>query len=344
MVLGGDGRWFNKEACQIIIKLAAGNGVKKLYVGRNGYLCTPAASAVIRARKAFGGFIMSASHNPGGPDEDWGIKFNYKNGEPAPESLTDKIYGFTKSVSVLKMAEIPHVDITKDGVTKFGNFEVEVIDPVADYLALFKARILGPAIGRTPQQPVSPRGVCREWSTALNCLLRAHVREHGKPSERTERCERVSVSSTQWGFGWACALCSGDSCTAVQLGISAPRPPCIAGRSVSVADYSSQLDIQAASAGRNRLLVSFIVFPFPHLFPAGGLRLRSPEGLPRSPGLQVPLRCPPRHHGRLRQAHPCAFPSATDDTSDGQRFRGVWLNAEIVFVHSAAALHRGGIS
>lgn len=138
MVLGGDGRWFNKEACQIIIKLAAGNGVKKLYVGRDGYLCTPAASAVIRARKASGGFIMSASHNPGGPTEDWGIKFNYKNGEPAPESLTDKIYGFTKSVSVLKMADIAAVDITKDGVTKFGDFEVEVIDPVADYLALFK--------------------------------------------------------------------------------------------------------------------------------------------------------------------------------------------------------------
>jgi len=139
MVLGGDGRWFNKEAAQIIIKLAAGNGVKKIFVGRNGYLCTPAASAVIRARKAFGGFIMSASHNPGGPDNDWGIKFNYSSGEPAPESLTDKIYGFTQSVSVLKVADTPDVDLTRDGVTRFGEFEVEVIDPVGDYLALFKA-------------------------------------------------------------------------------------------------------------------------------------------------------------------------------------------------------------
>jgi len=136
MVLGGDGRWFNKEASQIIIKLAAGNGVRKIYVGQNGFLATPAASAVIRARKAYGGFIMSASHNPGGPKEDWGIKFNYSSGEPAPEKITDEIYGFTQTVDTLKMADIPDVDLSKVGVTKFGDFEVEVIDPVADYLEL----------------------------------------------------------------------------------------------------------------------------------------------------------------------------------------------------------------
>jgi len=136
MVLGGDGRWFNKEAAQIIIKLAAGNGVGKMYVGQNGYLATPAASAVIRARKAYGGFIMSASHNPGGPKEDWGIKFNYTSGEPAPEKITDEIYGFTQTVDTLKMADIPDVDLSQCGVTKVGDFEVEVIDPVADYLEL----------------------------------------------------------------------------------------------------------------------------------------------------------------------------------------------------------------
>jgi phosphoglucomutase len=136
MVLGGDGRWFNKEAAQIIIKLAAGNGVKKMFVGQNGFLATPAASAVIRARKANGGFIMSASHNPGGPKEDWGIKFNYSSGEPAPEKITDKIYGFTQTVDVLKMADIPEIDLSVCGTTKFNDFEVEVIDPVADYLAL----------------------------------------------------------------------------------------------------------------------------------------------------------------------------------------------------------------
>ena len=136
MVLGGDGRWFNKEASQIIIKLAAGNGVRKIYVGQNGFLATPAASSVIRARKAYGGFIMSASHNPGGPKEDWGIKFNYSSGEPAPEKITDEIYGFTQTVDTLKMADIPDVDLSKTGVTTFGDFEVEVIDPVADYLEL----------------------------------------------------------------------------------------------------------------------------------------------------------------------------------------------------------------
>ena len=136
MVLGGDGRWFNKEAAQIIIKLAAGNGVGKVFVGQHGFLATPAASAVIRARKASGGFIMSASHNPGGPDEDWGIKFNYSSGEPAPEKITDRIYGFTQTVDVLKMADLPDVDLSLCGTTNFGDFEVEVIDPVADYLEL----------------------------------------------------------------------------------------------------------------------------------------------------------------------------------------------------------------
>mmetsp|Transcript_20785 Transcript_20785/g.33687 ORF Transcript_20785/g.33687 Transcript_20785/m.33687 type:complete len:615 (+) Transcript_20785:123-1967(+) len=136
MVLGGDGRWFNKEAAQIIIKLAAGNGVRKMYVGQHGFLATPAASAVIRARKSYGGFIMSASHNPGGPDEDWGIKYNSSEGEPAPEKITDAIYGFTQTVSELKVADIPDVDLSVCGITKFGDFEVEVIDPVADYLAL----------------------------------------------------------------------------------------------------------------------------------------------------------------------------------------------------------------
>jgi len=141
LVLGGDGRWFNKEAAQIIIKLAAGNGVAKLLVGRDGFLCTPAASAVIRARKAAGGFIMSASHNPGGPDADWGIKYNSSAGEPAPEKLTDAIYGFTQSVSTLNVADIPDVDLTKVGSSRFGSFEVEIIDPVADYLALFRDQV-----------------------------------------------------------------------------------------------------------------------------------------------------------------------------------------------------------
>ncbi|XP_052188584.1 phosphoglucomutase, chloroplastic [Diospyros lotus] len=138
LVLGGDGRYFNQEASQIIIKIAAGNGVGKILVGKDGIMSTPAVSAVIRKRKANGGFIMSASHNPGGPEYDWGIKFNYSSGQPAPESITDKIYGNTLSISEIKMAEIPDIDLSSLGVTKYGNFSVEVVDPVSDYLELME--------------------------------------------------------------------------------------------------------------------------------------------------------------------------------------------------------------
>ena len=186
-MLGGDGRWFNKEAAQIIIKLAAGNGVAKMYVGRDGFLCTPAASAVIRARKAAGGFIMSASHNPGGPENDWGIKYNSSAGEPAPEKLTDAIYAFTQSVTTLRFADIPDVDLTRVGVTRFGGFEVEVIDPVADYLALFKVRRRSgsPTQRGADAEPLAgPR--LRLWaaegfsvSPRLHAALRCAARHHG---------------------------------------------------------------------------------------------------------------------------------------------------------------------
>ncbi|KAK2653723.1 hypothetical protein Ddye_013579 [Dipteronia dyeriana] len=138
LVLGGDGRYFNREASQIIIKIAAGNGVGKILVGKDGIMSTPAVSAVIRKQKANGGFIMSASHNPGGPEYDWGIKFNYSSGQPAPESITDKIYGNTLSISEIKVADIPDVDLSSLGVTKYGNFSVEVVDPVSDYLELME--------------------------------------------------------------------------------------------------------------------------------------------------------------------------------------------------------------
>ncbi|KAF9668289.1 hypothetical protein SADUNF_Sadunf15G0113400 [Salix dunnii] len=127
LVLGGDGRYFNREASQIIIKIAAGNGVGKILVGKTLFYQT-----------ANGGFIMSASHNPGGPEYDWGIKFNYNSGQPAPESITDKIYGNTLSISEVKMADIPDVDLSSLGVTEYVNFIVEVVDPVSDYLELME--------------------------------------------------------------------------------------------------------------------------------------------------------------------------------------------------------------
>uniref|UniRef100_A0A1D1ZM42 phosphoglucomutase (alpha-D-glucose-1,6-bisphosphate-dependent) n=1 Tax=Anthurium amnicola TaxID=1678845 RepID=A0A1D1ZM42_9ARAE len=139
LVLGGDGRYFNREAAQIIIKIAAGNGVRKILVGRDGYMSTPAVSAVIRKQKANGGFIMSASHNPGGPEYDWGIKFNYNSGQPAPESITDKIYANTLSISEIKTAEIPDIDLFQVGAVNYGNFRVEVVDPVTDYLGLMES-------------------------------------------------------------------------------------------------------------------------------------------------------------------------------------------------------------
>lgn len=139
LVLGGDGRFFNREAAQIIIKIAAGNGVGRILIGKEGIMSTPAVSAVIRKRKANGGFIMSASHNPGGPENDWGVKFNYCSGQPAPESVTDKIYGNTLSISEIKMAVFPDIDLSSIGITSYGNFSVEVVDPVSDYLELMES-------------------------------------------------------------------------------------------------------------------------------------------------------------------------------------------------------------
>ena len=136
--IGGDGRYFNKEAVQIMLKLAAGNGIKKVVVGQDAIMATPAMSALIRRRGLYGGLIMSASHNPAGPDEDWGIKFNYSAGEPAPEKITDKIFGFTTSISELNVADIPDLDLSVIGVHKFGSFEVEVVDNTVDYFATLK--------------------------------------------------------------------------------------------------------------------------------------------------------------------------------------------------------------
>lgn len=134
IALGGDGRYFNKEAAQIILKLAAGNGVKRVVVGQNAFLCTPAMSALIRERKLYGGLIMSASHNPGGPDGDFGIKFNYSSGEPAPERITNKIFGETQAVTELKFGNIPETDLSEIGMHIYGDFEVDIVSATEDYL------------------------------------------------------------------------------------------------------------------------------------------------------------------------------------------------------------------
>jgi phosphoglucomutase len=138
LIVGGDGRFYNKDAIQIIIKMAAANGFGKLIVGQNGLLSTPAASCVIRKYKAFGGIILSASHNPGGPNADFGIKFNAANGGPANEEVTEAIYQRSKLIDFYYMTEASDIDLANIGSQRLGNTTVEIIDPVHDYANLME--------------------------------------------------------------------------------------------------------------------------------------------------------------------------------------------------------------
>ncbi|MBA1444205.1 MAG: alpha-D-glucose phosphate-specific phosphoglucomutase [Chromatiales bacterium] len=138
LVLGGDGRFYNREASQIIIRMAAAHGISKVIVGQGGLLSTPAASCVIRKYKTDGGIILSASHNPGGPDEDFGIKFNTPNGGPAPEGVTEAIYAATKAISEYRIANGEAVDLDTIGTQTLGEMAIEVIDPVTDYAELMQ--------------------------------------------------------------------------------------------------------------------------------------------------------------------------------------------------------------
>jgi phosphoglucomutase len=138
LVVGGDGRFFNKEAIQIILKMAAANAVGRVLVGRGGLLSTPAASCVIRKNGAFGGIVLSASHNPGGPDGDFGIKYNTGNGGPAPEKVTDAIFANTQSIEAYRILDSEDVDLGALGRSRLGELSIEVIDPVADYQALME--------------------------------------------------------------------------------------------------------------------------------------------------------------------------------------------------------------
>jgi phosphoglucomutase len=136
LVLGGDGRYYNRTAAQTIIRMAAANGVAKILVGQGALLSTPAASCVIRKYGADGGFILSASHNPGGPHEDFGIKFNTENGGPAPESFTNAVFEKTKSLTRYFTVDTPDINLDQLGSVSLGNLVVEMIDPVDDYAEL----------------------------------------------------------------------------------------------------------------------------------------------------------------------------------------------------------------
>ena len=136
LVLGGDGRFFNDAAIQIILRMAAANGFGKVLVGQHGILSTPAASCVIRKHVAFGGIILSASHNPGGPDGDFGIKYNTGNGGPAPEKITEAIYSNTQTIARYLTVDAGDVDLGTLGTSTVGGMVVEVIDSVADHAEL----------------------------------------------------------------------------------------------------------------------------------------------------------------------------------------------------------------
>lgn len=142
LVVGGDGRYFCKQAAELIICICAANGVSKLLVGQNGILSTPAVSSLIRRNKALGGILLTASHNPGGPENDFGVKFNCENGGPAPDNVTDKIYQLSTSITQYKTVDGLAIDISTLGVNEYNvngkPFTVEVIDSVADYVLLMK--------------------------------------------------------------------------------------------------------------------------------------------------------------------------------------------------------------
>ncbi|MEZ5724850.1 MAG: alpha-D-glucose phosphate-specific phosphoglucomutase [Paracoccaceae bacterium] len=139
LVLGGDGRFFNDRAAQVILRMCAAQGAAKVIVGTNALMSTPAASNLIRQRKADGGFIMSASHNPGGESEDFGLKFNGANGGPAPEGVTDLIFARTKELTEYRILETQDADLSKPGTTRMAEMEIEIVDPVADYAALMES-------------------------------------------------------------------------------------------------------------------------------------------------------------------------------------------------------------
>jgi phosphoglucomutase len=146
LVLGGDGRYFGDTASQIILKMAAANGAARVIVGQGAWLSTPAASHMIRLRGAEGGLILSASHNPGGPEEDFGVKYNMGNGGPAPEAVTEAIYARTQVIDFYLKLEAPDVDLGALGSQKLGEMVVEVVDPVADYADLMETLFDFPAL------------------------------------------------------------------------------------------------------------------------------------------------------------------------------------------------------
>lgn len=197
LVIGGDGRYFSVPAIQSIIRLCAGNDVSKLIIGQNGILSTPAASHVIRSYKATGGILLTASHNPGGPDGDFGIKYNMGNGGPAPEGVTNQIFEVTKTISEYKVVEGQDVDLSKIGENMFGPLQIQVIDPVKDYVAY-----LGQIFDFSLIKSFLQAGIFSVRFDALHGVTGPYgralfVEEFGLPESSIQNC----VSSPDFGGG-----------------------------------------------------------------------------------------------------------------------------------------------
>ncbi|BGP41986.1 Phosphoglucomutase-2 [Rhodotorula kratochvilovae] len=189
LVVGGDGRYYSEEVTQKVIKLAAGNGVKKLVIARDTIFSTPAISHEIRARKATGGILLTASHNPGGPKADFGIKYNMDNGGPAPESVTDAIFESSKTITEYKLVDLPQVDLSKLGEQKIGPLEVEVIDAVKPYVAFLKTIFDFDAIKayvHSPEVSVLFDGLSGVTGPYARSIF---VEELGLPETSVQNCE-----------------------------------------------------------------------------------------------------------------------------------------------------------
>lgn len=141
LVIGGDGRYFNDTVIQTALKMAAANGFGRILIGQRGLLSTPAASCVIRKHKAIGGLVLSASHNPGGPDGDFGIKFNMAHGGPAPEAFTEAVFKRASNLNEYRIVDAPNIDLERLGETRLGDATIQVIDSVADYAELMESLI-----------------------------------------------------------------------------------------------------------------------------------------------------------------------------------------------------------
>ena len=179
LVVGGDGRFFNREAIQTVLKIAAANRVGRVLVGRGGILSTPAASCVIRERSAEGGIILSASHNPGGPDGDFGVKYNLANGGPAPEHVTSAIAKRTREIAEYRIADGPDVPLDREGQYQLEDMRVHVIDPVADYSALMERLFDFDALRDAADR--------RAVSHAVRCDARRHGALRPRDSRATAR-------------------------------------------------------------------------------------------------------------------------------------------------------------